>query len=395
MNSKDIYDIIIENAIKDWEKTMNNQNRGEIWAIDPRYSKSEINKAGSIIANSSSSKEECENALIIVNNWRASHIYPLRIIYNNLQKENPDAIVVQRLKRLESIIGKLELNPNMKLYRMQDLGGCRVIVDTIYQVYEAVNRYKKSCISHILKNEKDYIQTPKESGYRSYHMIYQFQNDEYEIYNKNMLIEIQFRTKLQHIWATAIEMMGIYTGSNLKSGQGEQNILRFFTLVSSLFAIRENMPVCPYTSEWADELITEIMQIEGRSNIIMKLKAINQAVQTTDYNKNFHLRNGYYLLILNYDEPSLNIYPYKQSDFELAVNSYNKIESEFVGAMDAVLVSVKSFETLKIAYPNYFIDISEFLDILRTIMLNYSHYNKNAKIFLESNYILEDSIPMG
>ena len=395
MNSKDIYDIIIENAIKDWEKTMNNQNRGEIWAIDPRYSKSEINKAGSIIANSSSSKEECENALIIVNNWRASHIYPLRIIYNNLQKENPDAIVVQRLKRLESIIGKLELNPNMKLYRMQDLGGCRVIVDTIYQVYEAVNRYKKSCISHILKNEKDYIQTPKESGYRSYHMIYQFQNDEYEIYNKNMLIEIQFRTKLQQIWATAIEMMGIYTGSNLKSGQGEQNILRFFTLVSSLFAIRENMPVCPYTSEWADELITEIMQIEGRSNIIMKLKAINQAVQTTDYNKNFHLRNGYYLLILNYDEPSLNIYPYKQSDFELAVNSYNKIESEFVGAMDAVLVSVKSFETLKIAYPNYFIDISEFLDILRTIMLNYSHYNKNAKIFLESNYILEDSIPMG
>lgn len=395
MTKKDIYDIIIENATKEWNDSMKNQNRGEIWAIEPKYSKSEINKAGYIIADSSSSKEERDNALIILNNWRASHVYPLRIIYNSLQKENPDAIVVQRLKRLESIIGKIKRFPKMELYRMQDLGGCRVIVDTIDQVYDIVNRYKNSRIKHILKKENDYIQTPKESGYRSYHMIYQFQNDEYQIYNKNMLIEIQFRTRLQHIWATAVEMMGIYTKSNLKSSQGNEDILRFFTLVSSLFAIKENMPVCPNTSGWADELISEIMQIDQDSNIIMKLKAINQAVQTTEYNKNFYLTSGYYLLVLDYDEPSLNIYPFKQSDFEPAVNAYNKTEFEFLGKIDTVLVSVKSFDTLKVAYPNYFIDISEFLDILRTIMLNYSYYNKNAKIFLESNHILEDNIPMG
>ena len=49
--------------------------------------------------------------------------------------------------------------------------------------------------------------------------------------------------------------------------------------------IKENMPVCPNTSEWADELIREIMEIDKNSNIIMKLKAINQAVQITEYNK--------------------------------------------------------------------------------------------------------------
>ena len=211
-----------------------------------------------------------------------------------------------------------------------------------------------------------------------------------------VLIEIQFRTKLQHIWATAVEMMGIYTKSNLKSSQGDQDILRFFTLVSSLFAIKENMPVCPDTSDWADELISEIMQIEKRSNIIMKLKAINQAVQTTEYNENFYLKSGYYILILNYDEPSLNIYPFKQSHFELAVKSYNKMESEYIGKVDIVLVSLKSFETLKAAYPNYFIDISEFLNVLRSLMITYSYYNKNAKLFLETNYnILEASIPVG
>ena len=395
MNQKDICDIIIENTIKEWKNLMNIQNQREIWEV-PKYSKSEINKAGSIIADQSCTKEERDNAIIILNNWRAAHAYPLHVICSNLRLRNPDAIVVQRLKRLESITGKIERFPDMSLYRMQDLGGCRVIVDNIKQVYEAVNRYKTSRIRHILKREYDYIKNPKDSGYRSYHMVYQFHSDKKETYNKNMLIEIQFRTKLQHIWATAVEMMGIYTKSNLKSSQGDRDILRFFTLVSSFFAMKEDMTVCPDTSGWVDELISEIMQIEKRSNIIMKLKAINQAIQITEYNENFYLKSGYYLLLLDYDDPSLNIYPFKQSDFELAIKSYNEMESEYTGKVDIVLVSVKSFETLKVAYPNYFIDISEFLNVLKSVMITYSYYNKNAKLFLEANYnILEDGIPVG
>lgn len=69
-------------------------------------------------------------------------------------------------------------------------------------------------------------------------MVYQFQSDDNDTYNKNILIEIQFRTKLQHIWATAVEMMGIFTKSKLKSSIGDEDILRFFVLVSSLFAQR-------------------------------------------------------------------------------------------------------------------------------------------------------------
>ena len=392
---KDIYDIIIENLTNEWRLSMSNKIPKTEWAR-PIYSKKQINKAGQIIANSNSSQEDRNNALEIINNWRATHAYPLHVINAGLRRGNPNAIVVQRLKRLESITGKIERFPEMQLYKMQDLGGCRVIVDTIDQVYDAVSRYKNSRIRHILKREYDYIQNPKESGYRSYHMVYQFQSDKIETYNKNMLIEIQFRTKLQHIWATAVEMMGIYTKTNLKSSIGNKDILRFFTLISSLFAIKENMPVCPNTSEWADELIREIMEIDKNSNIIMKLKAINQAVQITEYNKNFNLKNGYYLLTLNYEEPSLNIEVFKLSEFELAANIYAKIEVELQNKIDTVLVSVKSFDNLKAAYPNYFVDISDFLNILKNIMFNYSKYNENAKLLLESNhYILENYIPVG
>ena len=87
-------------------------------------------------------------------------------------------------------------------------------------------------------------------------------------------------------------------------------------------------------------------------------------------------------------------------DFNLkcfqVVNQLLKIEVELQNKIDTVLVSVKSFDNLKAAYPNYFVDISDFLNILKNIMFNYSKYNENAKLLLESNhYILENYIPVG
>ena len=79
MKSKDICDIIIENTINNWRNSMITKNQGEQWEI-PKYSKSEINKAGSIIADLSSTKEDRNNALVILNNWRAAHAYPLQVI---------------------------------------------------------------------------------------------------------------------------------------------------------------------------------------------------------------------------------------------------------------------------------------------------------------------------
>jgi ppGpp synthetase/RelA/SpoT-type nucleotidyltranferase len=364
MNNKDIYDIIIENAINEWKNSMKIQNKREIWEI-PKYSKSEINKAGFIIANPSSTKEDRNNALIILNNWRAAHAYPLQVICSNLRLRNPDAIVVQRLKRLDSITGKIERFPDMSLYRMQDLGGCRVIVDTVEQVYEAIEKYKNSRIRHILKREYDYIQNPKDSGYRSYHMVYQFRSDKKETYNKNMLIEIQFRTKLQHIWATAVEMMGIYTKSQLKASSGDKDILRFFALVSSVFAKMENMPISPNTNNDYNILISEIRQIDKKLNLVSRLSALSVAIKHTG--DKFKTK-GYYVLQLNYKKKLLRVNKFPTNQVEVATNVYNKIESLNNPNIDVVLVSATSFDSLKEAYPNYFTDISQFVDMMRRIL---------------------------
>lgn len=190
----------------------------------PEYSKNQIIKAGKIIKNSASNSEECQMALNAIDNWRASHAFPLQVIYCNLKRkyDKPGFIVAQRLKRLASIVKKLEREQTMNLWTMQDLGGRRVIVPTIDDVYEVAENFNHSRVRHILKREYDYMKQPKFSGYRSYHLVYQYQSDTKETYNRNMLIEIQIRTYLQHLWATALETMGLFTNQALKASHGKK-----------------------------------------------------------------------------------------------------------------------------------------------------------------------------
>lgn len=376
----DIYDIIIENLTKEWYSVMSdNIINNPKWEV-PQYSKKQIDRAGKFIADflteslesleeNSVSLNDFEEAIDILNNWRSSHAYPLEVITNNLRRNNPNAIVVQRLKRLDSILGKIERFPTMSLYRMQDLGGCRVIVDSIDEVYKSVNRFKNSKIRHILKKEDDYIQNPKDSGYRSYHMIYQFQSDDNGTYNKNMLIEIQFRTKLQHIWATAVEMMGIFTKSNLKSSCGDEDILRFFVLVSSLFAKQEGTSICPNTLDDSKIIIEEIKNIDDKLHLVSRISALSVAINYTTTNLSKAMKGkGYYVLILNYEKKTLRVKDFSTQQIDLATKVYNEIEAEHDKNIDAVLVSAQSFEDLREAYPNYFADISEFVDIMNKLL---------------------------
>lgn len=308
-----------------------------------------------------------EKAIAVVDNWREAHAFPLHVIYINLRKitqKHDNVIVAERLKRLDSIINKLKRQPSMSLWTMQDLGGCRLIVPNIEDVYYHANYYEKSRKRHILVNTYDYIQCPKSSGYRSLHLVYQYYSDNSDKYNKNMLIEIQIRTHLQHLWATAVETMGLFTKESIKSGQGSNDIKRFFVLVSSIFAIKENQPIVPGTINELSELVSELEGINSRNNYLDFLSAIRVAVDNQE--KRIKNEKGYYILILNYNTKRLTIKHFKSSEIETANAIYASIESTRAESkIDAVLVRVSSFKALKSAYPNYFSDIKEFVDIVK------------------------------
>ena len=87
----------------------------------PKYTKKQINQAGNIIRSDNDvvSPQDKANALDVIDNWRAAHAYPLHVFYMNLRGKagsRKDILVVERLKRLESITSKLRRECGMQLY---------------------------------------------------------------------------------------------------------------------------------------------------------------------------------------------------------------------------------------------------------------------------------------
>ena len=331
------------------------------------YSRNQIKKAGKILAKGTDDIFKELRAIEIVNNWRSAHAFPLQIVTSNLRikARGRDIIVVQRLKRLDSIIAKLKRQPWISLYDMQDLAGCRVIVPTVDDVYAIMGEYKNSRIKHKYHHTDDYIKEPKVSGYRGVHMIYRYHSNKNMDY-EGMFVEIQFRTQLQHLWSTAVETMGIYTGTNLKASEGPENILRFFSLVSSYFALEEKQAMVYDTPHTLEALIEELKLLAAKENILGKLRAIRTATQEI-------VRRGndaqYYILALNFANNTLRIKEYAEYEVELANRDYAAIESQKAeNQINAVLVSAGSIRDLQYAYPNYFSDIGEFVERINAIL---------------------------
>ncbi len=338
------------------------------------FSKKDVIKAGEKIIEDNITKEDEKAAKMIIDNWRASHAYPLHIIYCNLRRRfggRQGFVVAERIKRLDSIIKKLNRRQTMSLWRMHDLGGCRVVVPSLQDVYKSANEYKNSNIKHKFIKPYDYIELPKEDGYRCLHHVYQFQGKKGSSYNRNMKIEIQFRTHLQHLWATAVETIDIFTEQSLKFGDGKPEYRRFFVLMSTLFAIEEETTIVPGTTNNKDEILSEIKLLDKDYRILDMLKWIRTAtkhVLDSDYKK---FRAGYYYILrLDYDKRLLRIFTFKPSEFEKANDVYNKLEEDKkTQNIDVVLTRANSFQTLKAAYPNYFLDIGEFVDKAESYIL--------------------------
>ena len=107
--------------------------------IPPGYSRSQVNKAGMILANPEAySSTDQKWADEVLANWRACHGYPINTFQATLRtklKAGPgEHIVAQRLKRAPSIIAKLQRFDGMQLARMQDIGGLRAIIGSVDKV---------------------------------------------------------------------------------------------------------------------------------------------------------------------------------------------------------------------------------------------------------------------
>ncbi len=83
---------------------------------------------------------------------------------------------------------------------MEDIAGLRIMCQFVEDIYQVVDLLRKRTDINILE-ERDYVHNKKPSGYRSYHIIF-----EYPVQmlsgEKVILAEIQVRTLAMNFWAT-------------------------------------------------------------------------------------------------------------------------------------------------------------------------------------------------
>lgn len=211
------------------------------------FSKGEVRRAGELLRRLptvfdgvSSEQETFEitdrinHAFSVAENWRACHSYALQKgtmgLRSRVETAGAPLRVSQRHKRMATIIDKLTREPGMRLDRMQDIAGCRAVVDTISQVRSVERRYRVRPPPEGVRRITDYIDDPKPSGYRGVHVIIQ---------HDDRLVEVQLRTIVQHHWAVSVERLGGLIGEDLKSGRGPVEVVSFLEIVAEAMTIEE------------------------------------------------------------------------------------------------------------------------------------------------------------
>jgi ppGpp synthetase/RelA/SpoT-type nucleotidyltranferase len=351
--------------------------------IKSEYSKSQINHAGEILIDEDSSEEQINEAREILDNWRAIHAYPMHIFKKRLKDKallvDKNALTVQRLKRVPAIIKKLQRKysgrpSTMKLSQMQDIGGCRAVLANVSLVRQLCGKYYlKGDLKHKRVNIKDYIKNPKSDGYRSIHLIYRYLSDKGKKEYNGLLVEVQIRSKLQHIWATAIETVDFFTRQAIKSSEGQEEWIEFFRLVSSAFAMMENCPLVPNTPDDEKELYLEIKKRETDLKVITVMKVWMYAIKVFEQRVKQAPKMRYFLLELDIAGEKLNITSYTKEQVRQAIIDYSASEKKNIDKReyDVVLVGADTSNDLQKAYPNYFVDSGDFLVNLKKIIDKY------------------------
>lgn len=339
------------------------------------YSKKRVDKAGRDIRHGCDEAARKE-AILIIQNFREIHLYPLMLIKNHLsravKKESKKAIVARRLKRLPTIIDKLErptLDGNkdnaIKLTRMQDIGGCRAILLNLEQLNNIYDRLKNSSSVHKIIKIDDYL-TPKDSGYGGIHLVYSCFDDTDEESNwKKTKIEVQLRTELQHAWATSLEIIDTLEDVKLKTSmEGHEKLRRFFKVAGQLVAHKEK--ACVLDKRESSELVTELTNLEKELNIRSKLFnykiAIDVTANNSDLPKSLRSHQGMFLVTLKKNdithdggEVTLDVraraFSPKETEEAFVELASKESDNDFI---IAVLVSANEVRNLKKAYPNYF-----------------------------------------
>ena len=129
-------------------------------------------------------------------------------------------------KSTTSISEKL-LRESIRLTQIQDIAGCRLIVDDVPEQEEVVMSLTKLFTNSTIVDRRE----QPSHGYRAVHVI---------VKDRNKLVEVQIRTSLQHAWAELSEKLSDVVNPGIKYGGGDKKDQDLLTEYSGLIVDEES-----------------------------------------------------------------------------------------------------------------------------------------------------------
>jgi putative GTP pyrophosphokinase len=341
----------------------------------PPASKRRVEKAGKAI----SAGIETDEDISLVEQWRSAHGYVINTFQiffkRRIEKSGVLAEFAQRLKRRNTVVDKLR-RKNLDgtplisdVTSMHDFAGCRLIFESIEDL-ETFRSFvlapeTMSNVKHKLKHspEKyDYISHPKASGYRGIHDVYSHyprphrKNDESSLPWHGLLVEVQYRTRVQHAWATALEISDIIDGQRTKFEVKETSRVRFFRLASEILARVHENRTHAFQETTLEDLILELSELDDELKILQRLGAL-RAFGGFEKIKRHNVLN----IVADQDDYRLEVLNFKNA--RQAIAKATQLEGDPT-SLNAVYVSADSPSQLRSAYRNYFNDPVDFVQLI-------------------------------
>jgi putative GTP pyrophosphokinase len=285
------------------------------------------------------------------------------------------SIVVQRIKRLESIILKLKRFETMQLSNMQDMGGVRVILPDI----QALDLFTKGLFTRSkkikIKNKKDYILEPKEDGYRGVHYQLELANKRLDVAPfEKLVVELQVRTMLQHCLATGVEIAGIINNRHYKTGDWDASWKGFFILLSDLFAELDKKfgRSRAFYFNFAEPEARHFLALIDSLNVIEQLRNVANLFSVLEKHSLLVTKEGYFLLITDFElqDTTIKFYTDEQEALTHLAVWERRFSVNKAGRISGQVLLIKSMDlkNLKEAYPNYYMDTTVLLQQIKLII---------------------------
>jgi ppGpp synthetase/RelA/SpoT-type nucleotidyltranferase len=200
----------------------------------PLPSKTKIDRAGLALAKSKyRDEEEYFELEEVFDEYRKAHLQPLSETTLELQhlltNYGAQYYIAQRLKRKPQIIRKLN-RLSVRLTQLQDIGGCRIIVQKnadVDRIHKYLTEKVKSQSVFTIERTTDYRELGRDdTGYRSLHVL---------LKRGGVHLELQIRSRIQHYWSESIERTSVIYGYHLKESEGDKQVIGYFKNLSDVF----------------------------------------------------------------------------------------------------------------------------------------------------------------